>query len=139
MAVATYLVDTSGYARLHHGAVFERLAPLIERGLVATCSVIDLEILFSTHTPEDYESVLLERAAFERLDIEQVDWDRAVTVQRRLAGRSMTRAVAIPDLVAAAVAERHRVTVLHYDRDFELIAEITGQRTGWVVPRGSVP
>jgi len=39
----------------------------------------------------------------------------------------------------AACAQRHGVTVLHYDGDFDLIAEVTGQPVQWVVPRGSVP
>lgn len=50
----------------------------------------------------------------------------------------MTRAVGIPDLLIAAVAERHRVTVLHYDADFEHVAALTGQPVEWVVPRGTV-
>ena len=42
-------------------------------------------------------------------------------------------------LVIGAVAERHRVSVLHHDGDFDLVAGVTGQRTEWVVPAGSVP
>lgn len=139
MALATYLADTSAYARLHHGAVFHLLAPMIERGLVATCSLTDLEMLYSTRSAQDHEQVLLERQAFERLDIEQFDWDRAIAVQAQLARRSMTRSVGIPDLITAAVAERHRVAVLHYDQDFTRIGQLTGQPTEWVVPQGSVP
>jgi predicted nucleic acid-binding protein len=41
--------------------------------------------------------------------------------------------------VIAAVAERERVTVLHYDGGYELIAQVTGQPVQWVVPRGTVP
>nr|WP_276578139.1 PIN domain-containing protein [Nocardiopsis dassonvillei] len=37
------------------------------------------------------------------------------------------RAPGIPDLLIAAVAERAGLTLLHLDKDFELIAEITGQ------------
>jgi Arc/MetJ family transcription regulator len=37
------------------------------------------------------------------------------------------------------VAERHRVTLLHYDTDFDLIAKVSGQDTQWVVPQGSLP
>jgi hypothetical protein len=43
------------------------------------------------------------------------------------------------DLVVSAVAERYRVTVLHYDGDFDLVAAVTGQSTEWIVPAGSVP
>jgi energy-converting hydrogenase B subunit Q len=42
----------------------------------------------------------------------------------------------IPDLLVAAVAEVERLSVLHYDADFELVAGITGQLAEWVVPRG---
>ena len=49
------------------------------------------------------------------------------------------RAVGFPALLIAAVAERERITVLHYDSDFDLIARVTGQPVQWVVPRGTVP
>jgi predicted nucleic acid-binding protein len=49
------------------------------------------------------------------------------------------RAVGFPDLLVAAVAERERVTVLHYDSDYVLIAGVTGQAVQWVVPQGTVP
>lgn len=64
-----------------------------------------------------------------------MDWQRA----RELWHRGQQRAVGLPDLLVAAVAERHRVTVLHYDKDFDLIAAVTGQPTTWVVAPGSVP
>jgi predicted nucleic acid-binding protein len=41
-------------------------------------------------------------------------------------------------LLIAAVAERERVTVLHYDSDYDLIAGVTAQPMQWVVPRGTV-
>ncbi|GAB4002197.1 hypothetical protein GCM10029992_39750 [Glycomyces albus] len=50
--------------------------------------------------------------------------------------RSEHRTVKLPDLIIAAAAERHRVTVLHYDKDFDRIAKITGQSCEWVVPPG---
>jgi len=60
-------------------------------------------------------------------------------VQRELAVASRHRGAAIPDLLIAAVAERHEVTVLHYDRDFDRIAAVTGQPAQWIVPAGAVP
>jgi predicted nucleic acid-binding protein len=47
--------------------------------------------------------------------------------------------VGLPDLLIAAVAERERVTVLHYDGGYDRIAQVTGQPVRWVVPRGTVP
>ncbi|MGH3527303.1 MAG: PIN domain-containing protein, partial [Pseudonocardiaceae bacterium] len=73
----------------------------------------------------------------ERLPTPDEVWDRAVEVHAALAERGQHRAVAIPDLIIAAVAERHDLPVLHYDRDFEVIAEVTGQPVEWVVPPGT--
>ena len=56
-----------------------------------------------------------------------------------LAQRGQHRAVGLPDLLIAAVAERAGLIVLHYDADYELVAAVTGQAMQWIVPRGSVP
>lgn len=53
--------------------------------------------------------------------------DRAVEVQMLLADRGQHRAPAIPDLMVAATAELAGLTVLALDKDFDLIASITGQ------------
>jgi predicted nucleic acid-binding protein len=138
VAVARYLADNSAIARMQLPAVNQRLGELIEQGLVASCTLVDLEVLFSTRTHGEYVDVRRKRAGFEQLDIEQVDWDRARDVQAELARTGRTRAVGIPDLLLAATAERHRVTLLHYDRDFDVIAGVTEQPTEWIVPPGSV-
>jgi len=53
--------------------------------------------------------------------------DRAIEVVASLADRGQHRAPSIPDLLIAATAELSGLTVLHLDKDFEVIAEITGQ------------
>ena len=63
---------------------------------------------------------------------------RAREVQRWLIERGHHRAVGVPDLLIAATAEIEQLTVLHYDADFDLIAEITGQACEWVVPQGTL-
>ena len=35
------------------------------------------------------------------------------------------------DLVVAATAELHDLTLLHHDHDFDVIASVTGQATRW--------
>jgi len=50
-------------------------------------------------------------------------------VQLLLAGQGQHRAPSIPDVIIAAAAELAGLTVLHLDKDFELIAGITGQPT----------
>lgn len=139
MAVAHFLLDTSTLARARSAPVEAVLLPLLTQGRLALCGIGTLELLFSARSPADHRRL---RAAFDTeyqwLSTEDVDFRRALEVQAVLAERGQLRAVPLPDLVIAAVAERHRVTVLHYDADYDLVAEITGQAVQWVVPRDSV-
>jgi predicted nucleic acid-binding protein len=132
-----FIADKSALARLKHAAVAARLSPILAE--LATCAVIDLEILFSAKTHADVVATLRERRAFPQLAMSQTDFSRAIEVLERLARTGHHRAAGIPDLLIAAVAERHGLTLLHYDKDFDLIAKVTGQAVEWVVPAGSVP
>lgn len=137
-AVARFLADTSALARLNRPAVDAALSPTIEAGLVATCGMVELELLFSARSPADYGRRRQQlRDGFESLAMPDEIWQRAQQVQAELAKRSAHRGAALPDLLSAATAERHGVSVLHYDHEYDLIASATGQAVEWVVPRGS--
>jgi len=139
-AVASYLADTSALARLRYGPVAAALGPMIEAGLVATCGVIEFELGWATRSGKEFDELRADRGAgYEWLPTHDEDWRRALGVQATLWRGGQVRAVGFPDLLTAAVAERERVTVLHYDSDFDLIARVTSQPVEWVVPRGTVP
>ena len=72
------------------------------------------------------------------IDVTPGAMDRAVAVHRELARSSQHRNFRLPDLVIAAAAELAGATVLHYDADFDRIAEVTGQPAEWVVEQGSL-
>lgn len=137
--MATHLADTSALARVHHDDVAARLNPMFMGGRIATCGLVDLEVLVSARGGPDHEEMWLDRQLLPRAPITDACTDRAIDVQGELAERGLHRRVATKDLVIAAAAEQAGLTVLHYDRDFDLIAEVTGQPTEWVVPRGTVP
>ena len=124
---------------MHHPAVSTRLGPLIMGGDVGTCGIIDLEILFSARTHAEVVAVRSERATLPQLAIDDSDFTRAADVLEALARSGHHRAAGIPDLLIAAVAERHSLTVLHYDKDYDVIAKVTKQKAEWIVPAGSVP
>ena len=140
MALAgRFLPDKSALARMGVPAVAARLSALAETGQLATCGVVDLEVLFSARDGAEHRQILADRrAGYLRAPMSDDDFLRAAEVQGALAARGLHRAVAIPDLLIAAVAERHGLTVLHYDRDYERIAAVTGQPHEWVVPAGGV-
>jgi predicted nucleic acid-binding protein len=112
------------------------LERLLYEGVLASCHLVALEVLYSARNLNDYEVLLADIEALPWLDVTKEVMDRAMSVQHLLATRGQHR-LPIPDLVVAATAEVHGATVLHYDHDFDVIASLTGQPTQWVVPRGS--
>ncbi len=132
-----YLADKSALARMNSPEVTRRLGPLLIDGHVATCPIIDLEVLYSARSFADYEQILDERRALPSYPITETVTDRAIEVQHGLARRGQHR-VPLPDLLIAAIAEVNDLTVIHYDSDFDRIAAHTGQPVQWVAPRGSL-
>lgn len=114
------------------------LEPLLVAGEIATCGIVDLELLYSARDRATYRSLVEALRGMPRVSLDEESVNRALSVQAMLAERSQHRAVPLPDLLVAACAEQAGLTVLHYDADFERIAELTGQPVQWIVPRGSV-
>ena len=126
-----WLVDTSALVRLGSSPDADVWASRIERGLVRLCTVTRLEIGFSARSGIDLRAAL-RRPPLSAMPIEHLTpaiEDRAGEVQLLLADRDQHRAPAIPDLLVAATAELAGLTVLHDDKDFGLIAELTRQPT----------
>ncbi|MBT8191909.1 MAG: VapC toxin family PIN domain ribonuclease [Acidimicrobiia bacterium] len=133
-----YLGDTSALARLSQPHVADRLLPLLEAGLVARCTPTDLEAGFSSVSPGSHRAMRELRSAWPFVSMDQSVLNRATEVQDVLAAHSRQRAVKIADLLIAAAAESVELVVLHYDHDFDLIADVTGQPTEWIVDAGTV-
>jgi predicted nucleic acid-binding protein len=132
----SYVLDTSVVTRLRSAAVAERVRELDLQGIRRT-SLTDLEIGFSARNDDEWDRLIAALETFHVLPVEEWHLVRAGQVQRLLAGAGL-RGRKIPDLVVAAVAEAAACTVLHYDADFDHIAEVTGQPVEWIVPRGSI-
>ena len=131
-----YLADKSALARFRDPAVEARLRPLLGEGRIATCAIVDLEVLYSARDLADYEEVLEERRSLPSVPLSKEIFAKAMTIQHQLARRGQHR-VAIPDVIIAAAASSARLIVLHYDHDFDLIGATASVRHEWVVPRGS--
>ncbi|HXV04428.1 MAG TPA: PIN domain nuclease [Solirubrobacterales bacterium] len=137
--MATFLADKSALARhLTRAEVREALDPLALEEEVATCGIVELELLYSATSPSHYRAYARSLDGMPRVEVSEATVRRALEVQGMLAARSQHRGVSLPDLLVAACAEMAGLTVLHYDRDFDRIAKLTGQPTKWIVPRGSV-
>ena len=127
--MTTWLIDKSALVRLGRSPDAEEWADRIERGLVRICTVTRLEVGFSARSAEGLQAAQ-RRPPLADMPVEYLTpaiEDRAVEVQIALAERGQHRAASIPDLLIAATAELTQQTVLHHDKDFELIAEVTRQ------------
>lgn len=137
--MATFLADKSALTRSDtRPEVREVLEPLLLAGEVATCGIVDLELLYSATSRATYRALAEALRGMPRVEMDEDCVRRALEVQSMLAERSRHRAVPLPDLLVAACAERAGLTVLHYDADYDRIAKLTGQSARWIVPRGSV-
>jgi predicted nucleic acid-binding protein len=129
VSAGPWLVDKSALHRLSGLPQRAEWDERIERGLVRIATVTLLELGYSARSAADHHAAVSEVPAA-LMPVEYATpaaEDRAVEVQRLLAGRGQHRAPSVSDLVIAAVAEQARFTVLHVDKDFDLIAEATRQ------------
>lgn len=131
---ATHLADTSAWAQLHRSDVAASLVSLLVGGGVATCGIVDLEVLAAVGDPAEHAEAVSERGMFPRVVIDDAVLDRALEVQGLLADMDLQPSA----LVVAAAAERASLVVLHHDAAFDRIAAVTGQPTEWVTPRSTV-
>lgn len=126
-----WIIDKSAYERLDRSPEALLWVERINRGLIYVSAVTLLEMGVSARNVDDWETAL-HTPPIANLMIEYLTpatEDRAVEVQGLLAERGQHRAPSIPDLLIAATAELMDLCVLHLDKDFDLIAQITGQRT----------
>jgi len=139
----TELADTSAWVWSRRRA-YPQLRAAFDGALIdgelATCDMVALELLYSARNPGEFAEIRLELAALPDCPIAPGQWQRALRVYEQLSrrGGAHQRSVKHADLLIAAAAEAAGVAVLHYDEDYDRIAEITGQPTRWLAPAGSL-
>lgn len=132
-----YLIDASVLNRLRDDRMRAVVRTYSDRNEIARAGITDLEYFFSARNEREWDMLNETISIFEPVHIESRHFVRAAQVQRILATKSQ-RGRKPPDLLVAAVAEDMGFTVLHYDADFDLIAEVTGQSCQWVIPAGTI-
>jgi predicted nucleic acid-binding protein len=143
VSVAVELADTTAWVwsrRAKHRDLREEFDALLIAGELATCDMVVLELLYSARNADEFEELREDLDALPKSRITETEWKRALWVYGRLArqGGAHQRAVKHPDLLIAAAAEAAGMAVLHYDEDYERIAEVTGQLHCWLAPKGSL-
>lgn len=136
MSPARFLIDTSALTRLllpdaeKHG--WDRAA---EAGLIALCPAVELEYFFGARSLTDRQQIEeIIAGLFGWVPIDDRMFRRADEVQEALTRNGTHRSAGPIDLLVAATAELHDLTLLHRDRDFDCIAAVTGQPLAWFGP-----
>ncbi len=124
-----WLIDKSALTRLGASANAAAWAERIQRGIVRIATVTLLEVGYSARDQTDLDAGL-RGPPVSSMPIEYltpIAEDRAIGLLTLLAERGQHRAPSVPDLIIAAIAESAGLVVLHNDKDFDLIADVTGQ------------
>ncbi|MCX4387450.1 PIN domain nuclease [Micromonospora peucetia] len=140
MSLADYLVDTSALVRLLRDPDTQaRWEQPLTAGLLAVCPLVELEFLYSARSLADRRSLGDQlRAAFNWVGMPDRIYERAAEIQDELTARGTHRSAGAVDLLIAATAEYQGLSLLHYDRDFDQISEVTGQPVRWLAPAGTI-
>jgi predicted nucleic acid-binding protein len=137
------LLDNSAWARLNSRELPERrrefVAERLEAAQLAVCLPFLLEAGYSARSALDHVAMLARLVALPRVRIDAKIEDSALRAQHELAQVGHHR-VAPSDVLIAACAHHAGAGVLHYDRDFDVIAERTTLRirSVWLAPPGSL-
>ena len=140
---ADLLLDNSAWARLDHPALCrertDEVAALLEKGRLAVCLPFLLEAGYSARSGADHVALIGDLLALPRVHIDEQVEERALDAQRQLARVGHHRLPPV-DVIVAAIADTHGLGILHYDSDYDLLAEKTdlSYESVWLADRGSL-
>ena len=132
-----HLADKSAWEQARYDKrARQRLHDLRETRQLAVCVVSSAELLYSARNADELARIRLDLSSLAYLHMTAAAEQNLVNVMAALALHGQHR-TPIPDLMLAAIAHAHSAVVLHYDSDYERIAEVTGQPHEWILPRGA--
>ena len=137
------LLDNSAWARLLQQLVpIERakeVAESMRSREIGVCLPFLLEAGYSARSAADRRALMTRFDQLPRVGIDREVERLAMQAQRELAEVGHHR-LAPADVLIAACAHRAEAGVLHYDRDYDLIAEHTGLlfESEWLAAQGSL-
>lgn len=102
------------------------------------CDLVVLELTRLAPNEKRAREISERLAAFEMVPMPAGLWLQARETQLALAARGDHRRVPPADLLLAAAAEQSDVALVHYDRDYDRIAAVSGLRHQWLVPDGGL-
>jgi predicted nucleic acid-binding protein len=136
-----FIADTSAWTRAHEQRVRRSWVTALRNRQIATCPIVNLELLYSTRTDSEFDQLAEDLAHLRDIPITRSVTNAALAAFRELAAVRplFHRSVKLPDLLIAAAAADAVIGVLHYDAHFDRLAEVLRFESRWIAPRGSLP
>jgi len=134
------VVDTSAWSRAHHPELREPWRRALLGDRLRISPVVRLEILFAARDGRVFDQLSEELSAFRAAPLSAAVIRAAQAAMRTLAHRAPgAQRMPIVDYLVAAAAEEIGGAVLHYDRNYDTLAEILEFESVWLAPPGTLP
>ena len=138
---ATFIADASAWNRAAHPRVAGRwTTALRNRQYRRRARSSTWSSLYSARDREEFDDIAASLA-----QLRDVPLTRSVTNAAQRAYQELAavrprnqRSVRLPDLLIAACAQDSGIGVLHYDDDFDRLAEVLAFESRWIARRGSL-
>jgi predicted nucleic acid-binding protein len=133
------IVDTSAFARAHHPEVREQWREALLGDRLRLSLAARLEILLSARDGESFDALAEDLAALRPAPLTATVLRAAELAMRTLAHRSAgTHRIPLVDYFLAAAAQQLGAAVIHYDRDYDTLAEVMEFESIWLAPAGTI-
>ncbi len=135
-----WVADTSAWARAQEPEIAQQWIATARAGELVACPIITLELLYDARNRDEVERVAAALAALRQAPVTRSVTDAAIGAVRDLAdaGADGNHRVPTADALVAAAAAERGFGVLHYDHDFDRLAEVLSFASQWIAPAGSV-
>lgn len=133
-------MDTSAWSRAYHPAVREHWTLALLSDRLRISSVVRFEILLTARDGDSVDILAERLSALRTAPLTATVVRAAQQAMRTLAHRAAgAHRLPVVDYLVAAAAQEIGGAVLHYDSDYDTLAEIMGFESAWLAPAGALP
>jgi predicted nucleic acid-binding protein len=133
------VVDTSAWSRVNHPHVREDWDHALQADRLRISPITRLEILYSARNGNQFDDLAEQLSNFRTAPLTATVIRAAEDAMRTLAHRTAgAQRLPLVDYLLAAAAQHASSAVLHYDHDFDTLAEIMSFDSVWLAPPGSI-
>lgn len=134
------LIDTSAFARARHPEVRQQWQDALLQDRLRLAPPVRMEILFTARDGAEFDALAEQLSALRPAPLTAGVLRSAEDAMRSLTHRSAgSQRIPLVDYLVAAAAQEMGAAVIHYDRDYDTLAEVMAFESVWLAPAGRLP